>query len=246
MKAALFIPARYGSTRLKAKPLADICGRPMIERVYRQAEKAALVSEVCVATDDERIFNAVKSFGGNVLMTSPSHNSGTDRIIEAAKKTDAGIIVNLQGDEPLIGPGMIDAAIKPMMDDAGILMGTIKTRIFKEDEFLNPGIVKVVTDRDGFALYFSRSPIPYPRNGFGALKETPFKHIGLYAYRREFLFKYSALPASLLEAAECLEQLRALECNIRIKVVEVQGDAIAVDTHEDLEKVRGVFMAGLD
>lgn len=246
MKVALFIPARYGSVRLKAKPMADICGKPMVERVYRQAEKAALVSSVFVATDDERIFNAVKSFGGNALMTSPSHNSGTDRIIEAAEKTDAGIIVNLQGDEPLIGPDMIDAAIAPMLNDAGLLMSTIKTRMFREDEFHNPNIVKVVTDTDGFALYFSRSPIPYPRSGFSSLKAAPFKHIGLYVYRREFLFKYSTLPASALEAAESLEQLRALENNIRIKVVEVSRDTISVDTAEDLERVRGVFKAGLN
>jgi 3-deoxy-manno-octulosonate cytidylyltransferase (CMP-KDO synthetase) len=243
MRVSVFIPARYASTRLHAKPLADICGRPMIEHIYRQAEKARLANMVTVATDDKRIFDAIKGFNGNVVMTSASHSSGTDRVTEAARDIDAEIIVNLQGDEPLIGPDMIDSAVQPMLADSSLLMATIATRLYDEEDFRNPNVVKVTVDKDGFALYFSRSPIPFSKRPFSELREKPLKHIGLYVYRKDFLLGFSRLPGSWLEEAESLEQLRALENGVKIKVTEVNKDTISVDTAEDLERVRKLIQA---
>ncbi|MBI5643870.1 MAG: 3-deoxy-manno-octulosonate cytidylyltransferase [Deltaproteobacteria bacterium] len=241
MIVAAFIPARYGSTRLNGKPLADIGGKPMIQWVYERAKESRLVSEVTVATDDARIAEAVKSFGGKVAMTSPLHKSGTDRIAEAASGTAAGIIVNLQGDEPLLEPGLIDLAIRPMLDDPSLSLCTLKTRITEEEEYHNPNAVKVVTDKDGFALYFSRSPLPYSKASFKELSTPPYKHIGLYVYRKDFLLKFSGLRPTPLEEAESLEQLRALENGFRIKVVETGYNPVSVDTPEDLERVRSII-----
>ncbi len=240
MIVAAFIPARYGSTRLEGKPLADINGKPMVQWVYERAKEARLVSEAAVATDDERIFNAVRSFGGRAVMTSPFHRSGTDRIAEAVKGTKADIVVNIQGDEPLIDPKSIDDAIRPLLDDPGIQLCTLKTRITDEEEYRDPNSVKVVTDKDGFALYFSRSPIPYNKKPFKEAAPA-YKHIGLYVYRREFLLKLSELNPTPLEEAEGLEQLRALENGFRIRVVETSYNPISVDTPEDLERVRAIF-----
>ena len=238
MNAVAIIPARYASTRLPGKPLVDICGKPMIQRVYEQAAKARLVSSVAVATDDERIYEAVLGFGGRVVMTSVAHQSGTDRVCEAAsilgKKAD--IIVNMQGDEPLIEPAAIDAAIAPMLEDARLQVCTLKTRISSQEDYNNPNVVKVVTDLDGWALYFSRSMVPYAKNPC-----ILYKHIGLYVYRREFLERFHSMKPSPLEEAEGLEQLRALEAGVRIKVVETEYNSVSVDTPEDLEKVRGIF-----
>lgn len=239
MKVAAFIPARYASTRLNGKPIAAICGKPMVQWVYEAARSSSLVNEVTVATDDERILKAVRSFGGSVVMTSTAHVSGTDRIAEAAARTDADIIVNMQGDEPLITPEVIDAAVRPMLDDPGLSLCTVKTIITDEDEYRDPNAVKVVCDSDGYALYFSRSPIPYSRAGFEGLKV--YKHIGLYVFRRDFLMRFSTLAPSALEKAESLEQLRALENGCRIKVVETSYNPVSVDTAEDLERVRGLM-----
>lgn len=240
MNAVAIIPARYASTRLPGKPLVDICGKPMIQRVYEQAAKARLVSSVAVATDDERIYKAVLSFGGRAVMTSAMHQSGTDRVCEAASILGLGnaadIIVNVQGDEPLIEPAAIDAAIAPMLEDAGLQVSTLKTRISSQEDYNNPNVVKVVCSSNGYALYFSRSQVPYAK--------TPcilYKHIGLYVYRREFLERFHSMKPSPLEEAEGLEQLRALENGVRIKVVETQYNPVSVDTPEDLEKVRGIF-----
>ncbi|MBI2412123.1 MAG: 3-deoxy-manno-octulosonate cytidylyltransferase [Deltaproteobacteria bacterium] len=242
MRVEAFIPARYASTRLEGKPLADIAGKPMIQRVYERAKEARLVDSVTVATDDERIFKAVASFGGRAVMTSSSHRSGTDRIAEAASRSEASIIVNVQGDEPLIDPGLIDAAIRPMLDDPSIELCTLKTRITGEEEFGNPNAVKVVTDKDGYALYFSRSPVPFSKLPFK--ERTPaYKHIGLYVYRKDFLFEFSRFKPTPLEDSESLEQLRALEHGRRIKVVEVSYSPVSVDTAEDLERVREIFRA---
>ena len=241
MKAVAFIPARFGSTRLDGKPLADICGKPMIQWVYERASSAGLLDAVTVATDDERVIRAVSLFGGKAVMTSTHHRSGTDRIAQAARATDADIIVNIQGDEPLIEPGMIDDAVRPLMDDATIVMCTLKTRIKDEHEYRDPNAVKVVTDKDGFAIYFSRSPIPYPRAGFEDIKDRVFKHIGLYVYRKDFLLAYPALKPTPLEEAEALEQLRAIENGFKIKVVETEYSPQSVDTPEDLERVRGIM-----
>ncbi|MBE7414285.1 MAG: 3-deoxy-manno-octulosonate cytidylyltransferase [Deltaproteobacteria bacterium] len=244
MKIAVIIPARHASTRLEGKPLADINGKPMVWRVYERAKAAGLPNEVSVATDDERILKAVHSLGGRAVMTSASHASGTDRVAEAALSTDAEIIVNLQGDEPLIDPSCIDAAIRPMLDDPEVRISTLKTRITTEEEYRNPNAVKVVTDRDGNALYFSRSPIPAGRTTFKELHSPPFKHIGLYVYRRDALFEFTRLKPAPLENTEMLEQLRALENGFRIKVAEVDYNPISVDTPEDLERVRALINHG--
>ncbi|CAG0943609.1 3-deoxy-manno-octulosonate cytidylyltransferase (CMP-KDO synthetase) [Anaerolineae bacterium] len=239
MKIAAVIPARFASTRLEGKPLADICGKTMVQRVYERA-KAAGLSDVVVATDDERILKAVASFGGHAVMTSSLHASGTDRVAEAASSIGADIIVNLQGDEPLIDPALIRAAVGPMLEDPSAWMATLKTPIRHEEEYLDPNAVKVVTDREGYALYFSRSPLPFCRKGFSGLSAPAYKHIGLYVFRRAFLFEFTRMKPTALELSESLEQLRALENGVRIKVVEVDYNPVSVDTPEDLEKVRKI------
>jgi 3-deoxy-manno-octulosonate cytidylyltransferase (CMP-KDO synthetase) len=238
MKVAAFIPARFGSTRLDGKPLADIGGKPMIQWVYERALASRLVDDVVVATDDERILDAVKAFGGAVVMTSSEHVSGTDRVAEAAAATSAGIIVNIQGDEPLIEPEMIDAAVGPMIEDPALSVCTLMTRITDESEYRDPNVVKVVVDAEGFALYFSRSPIPFSKAPFKEAVGALFKHVGLYVYSREFLKKFTAMKPAPLEEAEGLEQLRVLHNGIRIKVVETPFNPVSVDTPEDLEMVR--------
>ena len=234
-KVLCVIPARYASTRLPGKPLLSIAGKPMIEHTYRRAELAKFVGEVVIATDDERIFTAVKQFGGKVVMTRIDHASGTDRLAEVAEKySDADVIINVQGDEPLIDPTIIDRLVRVMLDDPMLEMATVKTTLH-ENEYNIPSAVKVVTDEDGYALYFSRSLIPYPRNKGEFIA---YKHIGIYAYKRDFLLKFSKLPQGALEKTESLEQLRALESGSRIKVLTVDSVAIGVDTEEDLLQVR--------
>lgn len=236
-RVVVIIPARYESTRFPGKPLADLHGQPMIQRVYERARETRGVDRVLVATDDARIRAAVAGFGGDVVMTSPAHRTGTDRIAEAAASLDADVIVNVQGDLPLLDPAMVDAAIAPLHADAGLPMATIKTAIRSGEERESPNVVKVVTDRDGYALYFSRSPLPYDRDGAagGALG---YKHIGLYVYRRDFLLSFARLAPTPLEQAEQLEQLRALEWGFRIKVAEVAAASIEVDTPRDLQRAR--------
>jgi|AMWB02.1.fsa_nt_gi 3-deoxy-manno-octulosonate cytidylyltransferase (CMP-KDO synthetase) len=245
MRVTAVIPARYASTRFEGKALADIMGKPMVQRVYERTSRAALVSEVIVATDDPRIEAAVKAFGGRVEMTSSAHETGTDRIAEVASRIEAEIIVNVQGDEPLIEPAMIDEAIRPLVDDSSIVMGTLKSRIRDLHDFLSPNVVKVITDLQGFALYFSRSPLPFFRDKWNDLKDEAFasgrllchKHIGIYVYRRDFLIQYARMPQTRLEQAEKLEQLRVLENGHRIRVVETEYESIGVDSPLDLEKV---------
>jgi 3-deoxy-manno-octulosonate cytidylyltransferase (CMP-KDO synthetase) len=226
------IPARYESSRFPGKPLALIAGRPMIEHVYRRA--AAAVRHVLVATDDTRIVAAVERFGGQVRLTSGSHRSGTDRLAEVAATLDCDIVVNVQGDEPLLEPRMIEEALSPFTDD-GVQMSTLRRRITDPADLVNPHVVKVVVDRNDFALYFSRAPIPHGRESASA---SAYKHIGLYAYRRQFLLTIAALPPTALEQVELLEQLRVLEHGFRIKAVETTADSIGVDTPADLERVR--------
>jgi len=236
-RVVAIIPARYESTRLPGKPLADIHGQPMIRRVYERAQHAAGVDRVLVATDDARIEAAVKDFGGEVVMTSPAHRTGTDRIAEVATTLEAEIIVNVQGDLPSLDPAMVAAAVAPLRADVALPMATIKTAIRSDDELRDPNVVKVVTDRDDFALYFSRSPLPYWRDGAHG-DVLPYKHIGLYVYRRDFLLTFARLARTPLEQAEQLEQLRALEWGFRIKVVDVAAASIEVDTARDLERAR--------
>lgn len=242
MSITAVIPARYASTRLPGKPLLEIAGKPMIQHVYERARKAELVNKVIVATDDERIFDVVKRFGGEAVMTSDAHKSGTDRLAEVASSLESHIIVNVQGDEPMIDPAMIDEAIRPLIGDGSIFMGSLKAEIKDEIELNNPNIVKVVVDRNDFALYFSRYPIPYFRDG--APESSPkghFKHIGLYVYRTKFLLEYAGMPQTPLEEAEKLEQLRALENGYRIKVPTTKLQSVGVDTEEDLERVRRIL-----
>jgi len=242
MKVTVIIPARYGSSRLEGKPLADIAGKPMIQHVYERASEASGLDEVLVATDDERIFNAVIGFGGKAVMTSPDHQTGTDRLAEVARTLDSDIIVNVQGDEPLMTPKMIEDAVAPLVKDRSIKMGTLKTLIRNPEDLHDSAVAKLVVDKDDFALYFSRSPIPFLREDGGMACDTVYyKHIGLYVYDREFLLDYAKMPQTPLEKAERLEQLRALENGCRIKAVTTQESSIGVDTPEGLEKVRALF-----
>jgi 3-deoxy-manno-octulosonate cytidylyltransferase (CMP-KDO synthetase) len=244
MKITAIIPARYASTRFPGKALAEIGGKPMIQHVYERTARASLINEVIVATDDERIQRAVASFGGTCRMTRADHETGTDRLAEVAETVDADIVVNVQGDEPLIEPEMIDQAIRPFLSDTSLKMGTLKTRIRCLHDFLGPNVVKVVTDRDGYALYFSRSPLPFFRDKWRDLKDESFasgkllcyKHVGLYVFRRDFLLEYAAMTPTFLELSEKLEQLRAVENGIRIRVEETEFESIGVDTPEDLAK----------
>jgi 3-deoxy-manno-octulosonate cytidylyltransferase (CMP-KDO synthetase) len=242
MDVVAFIPARYGSTRLEGKPLVDIGGKPMVQWVYERALRATLVSKVTVATDDERVLGAVRSFGGKAVMTSPEHPSGTDRVAEASRGVKAEVVLNLQCDEPFIEPDALDAALRPMIDDPGIPLCTLKTRLTDPEELKDPNVVKVVTDRRGYALYFSRGLIPFDAGKNGpegaAAPAKPFKHIGVYAYQGDFLRKFSELEPTPLELAEGLEQLRALENGFRVKVVETPYDPLSVDTPEDLSNRR--------
>jgi 3-deoxy-manno-octulosonate cytidylyltransferase (CMP-KDO synthetase) len=257
------IPARYDATRLPGKPLADIAGRPMIEHVYRRAAAARGVDAVVVATDDERIAAAVRGFGGIAAMTRPTHRTGTDRIAEVAASLSCEIVLNIQGDEPLIEPEMIEQLIAPLVSDPMLEMSTVCVAIADRSDYANPNVVKVVRDQRGDALYFSRAPIPYARDLRVPLPPSPFppppsllplppsplplspfwKHIGLYGYRRTFLLKFATLPQTPLERAESLEQLRALEHGYRIHTVESTHDSIGVDTPDDLDRVRRHLLA---
>lgn len=214
----------------------------MLQHVYERASQARYLTSVLIATDDERIFDAARSFGARVRMTRADHMSGTDRVAEIASVETCDIVVNIQGDEPLIDPDAIDAAILPMAHDSEIQMATLKKRIEDPREVDDPNVVKVVTDRNGDAIYFSRAPIPHYREGRG----LHYKHIGLYLYQRDFLLGYSALPVGPLEEAERLEQLRALENGLRIRVVETDYESLGVDTPRDLERVERLFAASFE
>ena len=240
--AVAVIPARFHSTRLPGKALADIAGRAMIEHVYRRAAAATSIARVIVATDDRRIVDAVERFGGEARLTSPSHESGTDRLAEVAASLDCALIVNVQGDEPLLVPETIDAAVEPLAANPSIEMSTLRRKIVDFSEHTNPNVTKVVVDAEGFALYFSRAPIPYTRAGQPAQQgAAAWAHIGLYVYRRQTLLRLAGLPPTALERAEALEQLRALEYGIRIKAVKTAYQTIGVDTREDLERVRALL-----
>ncbi|MDY0290768.1 MAG: 3-deoxy-manno-octulosonate cytidylyltransferase [Desulfuromonadaceae bacterium] len=240
MRVVAIIPARYASTRFPAKALADIHGKPMIQHVYERTQTASLVDEVIIATDDERILAAAHNFGARAMLTSVHHETGTDRLAEVAEKLpDVDLIVNVQGDEPMIEAEMIDTAIAPLLEHADISMGTLMAHIDALEDFVNPNVVKVVTDQRGMALYFSRSPIPHLRDvGPGAIRADGYKHIGLYVYKRDFLLRYPHLEPTPLEQTEKLEQLRALEHGYRIHVALTAHQSMGVDTPEDLEKVK--------
>ncbi len=246
MNIVAIIPARYGSTRLPAKALVDLCGKPMIQRVVEQAKQSRLLNRVIVATDDERIAAAVRSINGDVVMTPASIRTGSDRIAAAvASVPEADIIINVQGDEPLIAPQMIDEAIAPLIDDDLVQVATVVKRIKTADELKNPNTVKAVLDASGDAVYFSRSPIPYLRDNVPIEKwharHTYYKHFGLYVFRRAFLLEFSSWPEATLEKIEKLEQLRIIEHGYRIRAVVTEHDSIPVDTPEDAELVRSII-----
>lgn len=230
------IPARYGSTRLPGKALQLILGKPMIQRVLERCSAARQLESVWVATDDQRIVRAVEAVGGKALMTSPHHPSGTDRLAEAVSKMEADIVVNLQGDQPFLDAQMIDEAVQPLLEDSSLPMATLMHAVARPEDFGNPSVVKVVVDRAGNALYFSRSLIPYPRQN---LPHRVFEHVGLYVYRRDFLLTLAKLAPTPLEQIESLEQLRVLEHGYKLRVVEThvadhEFAGFSVDTAEDV------------
>ncbi len=233
------IPARFASSRFPGKALASLAGKPMVQHVWERARQSRYLDDVLVATDDERIAAAVRQFGGRVRMTQADHPTGTDRLAEVASAENAAIYVNIQGDEPLIDPDAIDAAILSVHGDENVSMGTLKKRIVDPSDIVNTNVVKVVTNLLNEAIYFSRCPIPYERDGRGG--SIYFKHVGLYVYRREFLVHYPDLTVGPLEQAERLEQLRALENGYRIRVVDTEYESLGVDTPEDLERVQQLF-----
>ena len=238
MHIACIIPARYGSTRLPGKPLAMIGDKPMIQRVYEQVSKATEIEQVIVATDDQRVYDAVVAFGGQAMMTRPDHLTGTDRLAEvAATHTEIDVIINVQGDEPLIDANVIDALAREFKEDSSLQMGTVGCPLL-EEEYNEPSAVKVIVNRLGNAMYFSRSLIPYPRNAF---VQPPLKHVGMYGYQRQFLLDYAKMEPTPAELTESLEQLRALENGYTIRVITTDQRFVGVDTREDLERVNEIF-----
>lgn len=241
LEAVGVIPSRYRSTRFPGKALAALAGKPLIQHVYERSVSARSLERVLVATDDDRILEAVRKFGGEAILTSPDHLSGTDRLAEVARGLEAGTYVNIQGDEPLVDPRDIDALVEKLRQDPSVDMATLRSPIRKREDLENPNVVKVVCDQAGDALYFSRSPIPH-RMG-GDLTGT-YRHLGLYAYRRAFLLEITAAAPGALERLERLEQLRVLETGRGIRVLDAVGPSIGVDTPADLERVRRLLEHG--
>ncbi|MFH1594360.1 MAG: 3-deoxy-manno-octulosonate cytidylyltransferase [Candidatus Omnitrophota bacterium] len=261
MRAIGIIPARWKSSRFEGKILANLLGKPMIQHVWERSKESRMLDDLIVATDSEEVIKVVESFGGKALYTSKDQPSGTDRIAEVVNPIDTEIIINIQGDEPLIHHTMIDSLAESLLEDKTIPMATVIKRITDKKEILNPNVVKAVIDKDGYALYFSRSPIPYlrkdedhhsildvqswlshhqPVDAF----QNYYKHIGIYAYTKDFIYTYTNLPKSKLEEMEKLEQLRALEGGFRIKTVLTEFDTVGVDTPEDLKKVEDMLRRG--
>jgi len=258
MRAIGIIPARWKASRFEGKILADLSGKPMIQHVWERAKESRVLDELIVATDSEEVIKAVEAFGGKAVYTSKDQPSGTDRIAEVVNPIDVEVVVNIQGDEPLIHHSMIDGLANMLLLDKTVKMATVIKKVTKKKELLNPNVVKVVIDKEGNALYFSRSPIPYARGGekhhsifdvhywfsthsFKPESQDYYKHVGIYAYTKDFLFTYTNLPKSKLENTEKLEQLRALENGCKIKVIETEYDTIGVDTPEDLKKAEDML-----
>lgn len=233
------IPARFASTRFEGKVLADLSGKPVIQHVWENARKATSLNDLIIACDDERIKNVAQDFGANTILTSRQHTSGTDRVAEAVRDIDVNIIINIQADEPLIQPSVINALAQEMISNSNLVMATIRKKIDDYQEINDPNIVKVISDKDEFAIYFSRFPLPYFRNS--ELPRRYYKHLGIYAYTKDFLYTLKNLPPSYLENAEKLEQLRVLEAGFKIKMIETQFDSFGIDTEEDLLKVKRVL-----
>jgi len=232
------IPARYSSVRFEGKVLVDILGKPMIQHVWERAKQALVLDDLIIACDDERVANVAGEFGAKVVLTAKGHASGTDRISEVVNPLDVRIVINIQGDEPLVHPIMIDTLAQALLDDETVCMATMMKKIDNPEELNDPHVVKVVLDKNNFALYFSRATIPFHARNSEVKSPVYYKHIGLYGYTKDFLFTYRNLPASHLEKIEALEQLRVLEEGFRIKVIETKYDTIGVDTPEDLERVK--------
>ncbi|MFH1778445.1 MAG: 3-deoxy-manno-octulosonate cytidylyltransferase [Candidatus Omnitrophota bacterium] len=238
MDAIGIIPARYHSTRFEGKVLKDLLGKSVIQHVWDNARRASTLEGLIVATDDERIKSEVLRFGGKAILTAKEHKSGTDRLREVVNPIDVKVVVNIQADEPFLHPSMIDDIVRSLLEDKTVDMVTLKKKITDPEELTNPNVVKVVTDKNDYALYFSRSTIPYPR----VKKNAQFyKHIGLYAFTKDFLFTFTNLPPSPLEGIEGLEQLRVLENGYKVKVIETQFDTIGIDTPEDLERAKEIL-----
>jgi len=236
-KVVVVIPARYGSTRLPGKPLVSLNGKPMIQRVYERAKSARRVHRVIVATDDDRIVKAVTSFGGEARMTRPDHRTGTERVAEVAAHVEGEVFVNVQGDEPLLDPAAVDTAVAALLEEPQAAVATVATPIKVPGDIMDPNVVKVVLDFDDNALYFSRAPIPWVRDTGNAIQVRHLKHLGLYVFQRVALLEYPTLPQGELERIEQLEQLRWLENGSKIRVAEVEHDAISVDVPEDVARV---------
>ncbi|HXM97569.1 MAG TPA: 3-deoxy-manno-octulosonate cytidylyltransferase [Candidatus Dormibacteraeota bacterium] len=236
-KVVIVIPARYGSTRLPGKPLVQIAGKTMIQRVYERAKLAGEAHQVIVATDDERIVKAVQDFGGEARMTRGDHRTGTERVAEVAAHVPGDIFVNAQGDEPLLDPGAIDTAVKALLEEPAAAVATVATPLKALPDVMDPNVVKVVLDFDGNALYFSRAPIPWVRDTAGKVHVNYWKHLGLYVFQRDALLEFPTLPQGEIERIEQLEQLRWLENGWKIRVAEVEHDAVSVDVPEDVARV---------
>lgn len=241
MEAIGVIPARYSSVRFEGKVLAKIAGKPMIQHVWERAIQAKVLEDVIIACDDDRILKVAKEFGAKAILTAKGHLSGSDRIIEVVNPIDVRIVINIQADEPLISPLIIDKLAQTMLDDPKILMATVAKRITDHSEINNPNVVKLVKDKDNFALYFSRAAIPFFAPNSQVKEPIYYKHLGIYGFTKDFLFVYKNLTASHLEKVEKLEQLRVLEEGYKIKVIETEFDTIGVDTPEDLERVRKIL-----
>ena len=238
------IPARYSSTRFAAKMLADIMGKPMLQHVWERAKQSRMLDDLIIACDNEIILKAAKKFGAKAVMTSKQHVCGTDRISEVVNPLEVKVIINIQGDEPLIHPMMIDSVARALLEDRVINMATLMKKIEDVRQITDPNVVKVVVDKNSFALYFSRAPIPFLAANAEIEQVNYYKHIGLYGYTKDFLFTYKNLPVSNLERTERLEQLRVLAGGYKIKVIETPYDTIGVDTPDDLERVKNQLQKG--
>jgi len=236
MNVVGIIPARYASTRFEGKILANILGKPMIQHVWERAKQSKMLDDLIIACDDERVKKIAEDFGANVVLTSKDHESGSDRLTEIVQPLDVKIVINIQADEPLIHFTMLDSLARAILDEPSIAMATLIKKITNKEELSNPNIVKVVIDRDNYAIYFSRASIPYLRDD--NVDQVYYKHLGIYAYTKDFLFTFKNLPESNLEKAEKLEQLRAIESGYKIKTVQTNIETISVDTPEDLELVK--------
>ncbi|UCC94498.1 MAG: 3-deoxy-manno-octulosonate cytidylyltransferase [Candidatus Omnitrophota bacterium] len=233
------IPARYRSTRLPLKLLKNLCGKPLLQWTWENASSSRILDKLIIACDDPKVREVAEEFGAEVMMTSVQHTSGTDRIAEAARDIDVNIIINIQADEPLIHPSIVNTLAQEMINDSSLVMATVKKRIDDSAEIDDPSIVKVISDKDNFAIYFSRYPLPYFRDQ--DIPKAYYKHLGIYAYTKDFLYTYKNLPPSYLEKAEKLEQLRVVEAGFKIKVVETQFDSWGVDTEHDLQKLEKIL-----